>query len=167
MRGDLSTGFCNKNGSIIVFILPFRYNQLMKWNTSQWDNISSLMVYPSDVWIPDIVLYNNGEPGLAGGLDVYRTPIEMNSDGLHYWLSPAMFTSTCKINVKFFPFDDQHCELKFGSWMHDVEKIMVQMDDRDVLSSTFVPSSEWDIIGKPMYSLFSTLSVKKKSAKSD
>lgn len=26
----------------------------------------------------------------------------------------------CNINVKYFPFDEQHCKMVFASWSHDV-----------------------------------------------
>ena len=43
---------------------------------------------------------------------------------LHYngyvkWTPPAIFKSSCEIDVEFFPFDRQTCFLKFGSWTFD------------------------------------------------
>jgi len=32
------------------------------------------------------------------------------------WVPPGLFLSTCKIDITWFPFDDQLCEMKFGSW---------------------------------------------------
>ena len=29
-----------------------------------------------------------------------------------------LFKSTCKIDITWFPFDDQQCDLKFGSWTY-------------------------------------------------
>ena len=33
-------------------------------------------------------------------------------------LKPLPFKSTCKIDITWFPFDDQQCDLKFGSWTY-------------------------------------------------
>lgn len=33
--------------------------------------------------------------------------------------STGIFKSTCKIDITWFPFDDQRCEMKFGSWTYD------------------------------------------------
>lgn len=41
------------------------------------------------------------------------------SDGYVLWVVPAMIKSSCKIDISFFPFDMQKCELKFGSWTYD------------------------------------------------
>ena len=34
-----------------------------------------------------------------------------------YW-PPSPPQSTCKIDITWFPFDDQQCDLKFGSWTY-------------------------------------------------
>lgn len=34
-------------------------------------------------------------------------------------MPPGIFKSTCKIDITWFPFDDQRCEMKFGSWTYD------------------------------------------------
>ena len=31
--------------------------------------------------------------------------------------------STCKIDITWFPFDDQNCEMKFGSWTYNGFKV--------------------------------------------
>ena len=40
-------------------------------------------------------------------------------DGTVKWTPPAIFKSSCEIDVEFFPFDEQTCFLKFGSWTFD------------------------------------------------
>lgn len=38
---------------------------------------------------------------------------------LGMYVPPGIFKSTCKIDITWFPFDDQRCEMKFGSWTYD------------------------------------------------
>jgi len=47
----------------------------------------------------------------------------IESDGTVLWIPPALFRSSCSIDITQFPFDVQTCELKFGSWTYDGFKL--------------------------------------------
>ena len=72
------------------------------------------------------------------------------SDGTVNQLPPGIFTSSCTINIRWFPFDDQSCELKFGSWTYDGTKIDLRLLDGATQGSTdgYQKSGEWDLLGK-------------------
>ena len=40
-------------------------------------------------------------------------------DGNIFWPVPTKLQSSCKVDVTYFPFDDQSCRMKFGSWGYD------------------------------------------------
>jgi len=40
-------------------------------------------------------------------------------NGKVHWEPPAIYKSSCTIDVEFYPFDKQLCTLKFGSWTYD------------------------------------------------
>ena len=42
-----------------------------------------------------------------GGMDQFGTQIVLNSSGWSKWLAPAILSSACKMDVKYFPFDTQ------------------------------------------------------------
>ena len=42
------------------------------------------------------------------------TKAKVRSDGHVIWNPPAIFRSSCQIDVTYFPFDSQNCHLKFG-----------------------------------------------------
>lgn len=49
----------------------------------------------------------------------YATNVVVNSNGSCVFIPPGIFKSTCKIDITWFPFDDQKCDMKFGSWTYD------------------------------------------------
>lgn len=55
--------------------------------------------------------------------------------------------STCSVDVRWFPFDIQRCELKFGSWTFDGWLLDIQMKEADV--SGYMPNGEWDLLEVP------------------
>lgn len=40
-------------------------------------------------------------------------------NGTIRWTPPAIFKSSCPINVRYFPYDIQECFMKFGSWTYN------------------------------------------------
>jgi len=53
----------------------------------------------------------------------YKSSISTNvivtANGNVTWLSMVIFRSSCAIDVKYFPFDEQNCTMKFASWTYD------------------------------------------------
>ena len=49
----------------------------------------------------------------------YQTNVVVNYNGSCLYVPPGIFKSTCKIDITWFPFDEQRCSMKFGSWTYD------------------------------------------------
>ena len=47
---------------------------------------------------------------------------------------------------RYFPFDRQICILKFGSWTYNKAGISILKDNRLMVTSQYVNSSEWDVV---------------------
>lgn len=52
-----------------------------------------------------------------------ETKAQLNNRGMIQWKPPAIYKSSCEIDVEFFPFDVQTCLMKFGSWTYDGFKV--------------------------------------------
>ena len=53
----------------------------------------------------------------------FQTNVVVDENGGCLYVPPGIFKSTCKIDITWFPFDDQRCELKFGSWTYNGWKV--------------------------------------------
>ena len=49
----------------------------------------------------------------------FPTNVVVTSEGLCTYIPPGMFKSSCPIDITWFPFDEQNCDMKFGSWTYD------------------------------------------------
>jgi len=47
-----------------------------------------------------------------------RTNVIISNNGLIEWLPPGLFKTTCHVDILFFPFDQQKCLIKFGTWTY-------------------------------------------------
>nr|AUO38744.1 nicotinic acetylcholine receptor alpha subunit 8 [Ascaris suum] len=141
------------------------YDYKLTWDPEKWNNIKKLHIPSDQIWIPDILLYNNadGEPHISITSDalVYYT-------GAVVWKPPSIYKSFCPIDIEYFPYDKQSCSMKFGGWSYngflmDVRQLPsrptdvietrydekgkeYQLLEQGMDLSAFYPSLEWDLI---------------------
>ncbi|XP_045391196.1 neuronal acetylcholine receptor subunit beta-3 [Lemur catta] len=88
----------------------------LRWNPDEYGGINSIKVPSESLWLPDIVLFENADGRFEGSL---MTKVVVKSNGTVIWTPPASYKSSCTMDVTFFPFDQQNCSMKFGSWTYD------------------------------------------------
>lgn len=91
-------------------------------------------------------------PSAVGDFQVDdKTKALLRYNGDVTWIPPAIFKSSCKIDVTYFPFDYQNCTMKFGSWTYDKAKIDLVLIGSTINLKDFWESGEWMIIDAPGY----------------
>ncbi|CEF60228.1 Nicotinic acetylcholine receptor family and Neurotransmitter-gated ion-channel transmembrane domain and Neurotransmitter-gated ion-channel family and Neurotransmitter-gated ion-channel ligand-binding domain and Nicotinic acetylcholine-gated receptor, transmembrane domain-containing protein [Strongyloides ratti] len=134
----------------------------LQWDPNKYGGIKTLHI-PSDLlWTPDLVLYNNA----AGDPDItIFTDALVAYDGRVFWHPPAIYKSFCPIDVTWFPYDSQKCNMKFGAWSYtgfyvdlrqlprEEVRILKDKDGSDIEYlergmdlSFFYKSAEWDLL---------------------
>ncbi|KAM6967460.1 neuronal acetylcholine receptor subunit alpha-7-like [Aplochiton taeniatus] len=120
------------------------YDHYLQWNQSEYPGVKNLRFTTDQVWTPDILLYNSAHDKFDA---TYKTNVLVNSSGFCEYLPPGIFMSTCNVDVRWFPFDIQRCELKFGSWTFDGWLLDIQMNEADL--SGYMTNGEWDLLEVP------------------
>ncbi|XP_038579742.1 neuronal acetylcholine receptor subunit alpha-4b [Micropterus salmoides] len=115
----------------------------LRWNPEEYENVTSIRIPSEIIWRPDIVLYNNADGDFAV---THLTKAHLFHDGRIKWMPPAIYKSSCSIDVTFFPFDQQSCKMKFGSWTYDRAKIDLISMASDVDQMDYWESGEWVIV---------------------
>jgi len=120
----------------------------LKWEPAHYGGIDVLRLPPDKVWRPDIVLFNNADGNYEAR---YKSNVLIYHDSKVEWIPPAIFQSTCRIDVTYFPFDQQRCEMIFGSWTYTGNAVTLKFyKDRDYVElSDYWKSGTWDIVEVP------------------
>ncbi|XP_070211033.1 acetylcholine receptor subunit alpha-type acr-16-like [Littorina saxatilis] len=120
----------------------------MVWDPTDFGNVTTIRVPVNMVWVPDILMYNSASEGFDA---TFPTNVVISHDGSHLWVPPGMFRSTCAIDITWFPFDDQKCDLKFGAWTHDGQYLNLTADNHEGGdTSDFIRNGEWELIDVPV-----------------
>uniref|UniRef100_A0A915NSH2 Uncharacterized protein n=4 Tax=Meloidogyne TaxID=189290 RepID=A0A915NSH2_9BILA len=129
--------------------LTMKWNDCQfSWNPKEYSNIESIRVPVDRVWVPDIVLFNNAD----GNYEVsYQSNVVVDYQGNVSWVPPAIYKSSCRIDVEYFPFDEQTCMLLFGSWTYSSKEVQLRWygNKRFVDLEDYSPSGIWDIMDVP------------------
>ncbi|KRZ83754.1 Cullin-3 [Trichinella sp. T8] len=127
----------------IVDVTWYDYN--LKWNPEEYGGISDVRFPAGKIWKPDVLLYNNVDPNFD---PYYPSNLVVYSDGKINWIPPAIVRSSCKMDVTWFPFDDQTCCLKFGSWTYNDRKLVLEQGGNGWDMSEYIENGEWLLVGE-------------------
>jgi nicotinic acetylcholine receptor len=138
-----------------LWVEQFWYDYKMRWEPAEYGGVDMLHVPSDHIWRPDIVLYNNADGNFEVTLSTKAT---LFHNGLVEWRPPAIYHSSCEMDVEYFPFDEQTCVMKFGSWTYDGFQVDLRHQEEEKGSnvvhigvdlSEFYMSVEWDILAVP------------------
>ncbi|XP_039920706.1 neuronal acetylcholine receptor subunit alpha-9 isoform X3 [Hirundo rustica] len=128
--------------SAYLWIRQSWYDAYLRWDKDKYDGLDSIRIPSNLVWRPDIVLYNKADDDFS---EPVNTNVVLRYDGKITWDAPAITKSSCVVDVSYFPFDSQQCNLTFGSWTYNGNQVDIinSLDSGDL--SDFIEDVEWEI----------------------
>lgn len=125
--------------------------------------MEQLYVPSEHIWVPDIVLYNNWD----GNYEVRAHGIKLNCrfvviaslqvtlmtkatlkyTGEVFWEPPAIYKSSCEMNVEYFPYDEQICFMKFGSWTYNGAQVDLKHLDQVSRTASTMQAETKKVVG--------------------
>ncbi|CAG5079478.1 Oidioi.mRNA.OKI2018_I69.PAR.g9262.t1.cds [Oikopleura dioica] len=93
------------------------YDFRLSWNSTEFNGLGITNTKASDLWKPNLILYNSDDGAFKAYIQETRALI--NSNAYIQWLPPALFKSSCSMDVRLFPFDRQICNITFSSSTYD------------------------------------------------
>ena len=124
-------------------------DQNLRWNQTEW-NISKIAFYTDpeydrSIWIPDMFIYNTAEKPMD---ELYYTLAMVYSNGDVMWSRPGMMKTSCVFDLKHFPYDQQTCIYKFGSWVYDSSQLNLSISAPAIDLGHYQINQEWEIVEK-------------------
>ncbi|KAK6021393.1 hypothetical protein OSTOST_12935, partial [Ostertagia ostertagi] len=110
-------------------------------------------MHEDKIFIYDVINLKRLEQGRSSSADgnyevSFRSNAFVESNGDVTWVPPAMFKSSCRIDVEWFPFDEQSCTLVFGSWTYNLDEVVLNWYNniQAVQLTDYSFSGIWDVI---------------------
>ncbi|BFZ18006.1 hypothetical protein BsWGS_21044 [Bradybaena similaris] len=118
---------------------------LLRWDKTQYENISDVRIPSDQIWLPDILLYNFADDRLR---EQRNALVVVQSDGTVLWMPQAILRSSCAFDTLYFPLDEQICILKFGSWTYNGFRLDIDFKSNRKMfeMGSYIKNHEWEII---------------------
>lgn len=126
-----------------VYIQQMWTDFRLSWDPSRYQRIHVIHVSADQLWQPDISLYNNADVHL----ETMNTLAMVFSNGHVYYAPKAKIRTRCALDMTKFPYDQQICSIKFGSFTYDgFQMNLTKFPDNNSLDmSDYEPDREWHI----------------------
>ncbi|XP_070543633.1 neuronal acetylcholine receptor subunit alpha-10-like isoform X2 [Ptychodera flava] len=125
-------------------------DEFLRWDPLEHNNLTTVHIPSSRLWIPDTVLYQTADVNREPGTGVLMTNAVVNYTGGVYWAAPAIFTSSCKLDITYFPFDKQQCVLTFGPWAYTGNLVQMKTVSTTGDTSMMTPNGQWELLSMPV-----------------
>ena len=63
------------------------------------------------------------------------------------WEPGGVFKTMCQIDITYYPFDEQKCDLVFGAWSYYTSKMNLTTNVTTVNLDTYESNGEWHLLG--------------------
>ncbi|KAH7696911.1 Protein ACR-19 a, partial [Aphelenchoides avenae] len=113
----------------------------LTWDPSEYGGIKEVRLPINSIWKPDVLLYNSVDQRFD---TMWPVNVVVTFDGNVSWIPPAIIRSTCRIDVTSFPFDDQTCSFKFGSWTYS--GFFTDLRNQSVSLDPYTANGEWHLL---------------------
>ncbi|EDO41763.1 predicted protein, partial [Nematostella vectensis] len=132
-----------KNEVIQTFlILEQMWNDTrLAWNETEYGGIKQMTLRSKLIWTPDISVLNSANKDMD--LREKNIRLFINSAGEVLWMNPLILHTSCGMDIAHFPFDNQACELRFGSWSTSLRYMDVHPFEDTANLQYFVENGEW------------------------
>lgn len=76
----------------------------------------------------------------------FDTKVVFHYDGLAEWFAPAQIKTICTIDITYFPFDEQKCNITFGSWSYTKTNLDIRLTRDTADLNRYTQNGEWRLI---------------------
>lgn len=116
----------------------------LSWTPASFANIQKITVKQDRIWKPDLALANAYDT--ISGLGDSFMYLTITYQGEVTWYPYQVFDSTCSLNMTYFPFDSQACDIQLVTWSSTKEMINI-VSGTDGLDTTYYESNaNWDLL---------------------
>ncbi|WAR21560.1 ACHA6-like protein [Mya arenaria] len=126
------------------YLFLYWKDEYLAWNPSDFGGVEIIFVPQDDIWKPDVTLANSFKT--FTGLGSSFLNVRLLFDGTIFWYPFQVLESTCSVDITYFPFDIQSCDLKFTAWSYEKDDVDLNLGSNGISLKDYTPNNQWDVV---------------------
>lgn len=118
-------------------------DERMTWNRETESPLDQVVVDAKGIWRPEFAIINGAE-------SIYQDFSEFQAiiypSGVIRWEPGGVFKTMCQIDITYYPFDEQKCDLVFGAWSYYTSKMNLTTNHLKIIKDSYENNGEWDLL---------------------
>ena len=138
--------FDEKSGTLTSVGGPFYMwnDPRLTWNPLDNGNLYTFPITASKLWYPNLYLINPANKMEPIGDESFVLRMSYNGDVWRYMGS--IIKTTCDIDMTYFPFDTQECQIDMSAWGFLASEIFLTPLQSDVDLTYYNENSQWKVV---------------------
>ena len=129
----------------VVGVFELRWqDENMVWDPANYSGINNTVLGYEDVWVPELILTNPSDKLDSFGKD-WQT-IRYYSNGMAEWFPADLIKATCSVNVYYFPFDIQGCDIETYVWAYTGLEVKLTSLYDTIYTELMPEHGSWSVI---------------------
>ena len=122
----------------------------LSWNSSNYGGVYDFLYPQKKIWLPDVVIENSVESQRQLGYD--ENVVYIDATGLVNWKPSQVIKTGCDIDVTYYPFDTQTCNIIVSTWMSTIADIDIEPDrgSSGLLLDRYSVSGTWELVSNEL-----------------
>ncbi|XP_045211193.2 neuronal acetylcholine receptor subunit beta-3-like [Mercenaria mercenaria] len=118
-------------------------DERLTWTPSDFGGQSTLLVPPEDVWRPQLYLLQSFDR--MQDIGNVSMMVRLSSSGLVIWNPGSVLKIVCSVDVTYFPFDTQTCNISVTGWVYTTNEVMFYVTNSTVNEDNLSSNSQWTL----------------------
>ncbi|KAI3381993.1 hypothetical protein SNEBB_008064 [Seison nebaliae] len=125
----------------------------LTWNPDDFNGIVRTQIPATQIWVPDTFIYNTADEQFSGFIAPSTLGyLLVQHDGKVHWPHPLRLKSTCRVNIRYFPFDSQTCTIRIGSWSYNGHQVYIKNEAEKPDITEYTQNTAWELISAKLES---------------
>ncbi|XP_052082701.1 neuronal acetylcholine receptor subunit alpha-3-like isoform X2 [Mytilus californianus] len=116
----------------------------LTWTKSSYGDIDYIYVPEDIVWHPKLIVQNSILE-LRKNLGADQT-VRIQHNGELRWEPPAVLSTSCDMDVTYFPYDSQTCEIELAIWGFPTDVVNLEFFKTHINLEDYRPDEEWNLV---------------------